>query len=206
MIVHVLVEGRLDSAVLHRLLHDAGHARGNVYGLKGCGYIRSKLSSFAASTGPSFALAAMVDLMDTGSSCCADVRRTWLPHAAPCVVFRVVRRETESWLMADRDGFARFARIPLSKIPTRPEDLNDPKRTLVNLCRSYSKPSVRSRVVPALRSTATEGREYNDCLSEFVRDSWDPARAALTAESLHRARVALLALERRCLPSICEGE
>ena len=86
----------------------------------------------------------LVDFMDTGHSCPPDVVAQWLPRAEPGMLFRVVVRELESWLLADRENFADFLGISITKPPDQPEQINDPKQQLVNLARCSRKSQIRS--------------------------------------------------------------
>ena len=64
---------------------------------------------------------ALVDFMDTGMECPPSVPSAWTPDRHPNLIFRVVVRELESWLLADRRGIARFLRIPAARVPSAPK-------------------------------------------------------------------------------------
>lgn len=104
---------------------------------------------------------------------------------------RVAVREIESWILADLDGFSRFTEVSRNRLPRTPEELDDPKMTLVNLVRNHGHRNVRERIVPEPRSGASEHPEYTDCLAEFVRGSWSTERARQASGSLDRALAAL---------------
>src|SRR2546428_10091179 len=116
IIVHALVEGLMDEAAAIRLIRASGHLPGTVYGKKGCGYIREKVGGFnRAAQGAHFLT--LVDLKGTRSNCAPDVISSWLPYRYPRMLFRVVTRDLESWLIADRVNLARFLHVDESKIP-----------------------------------------------------------------------------------------
>lgn len=156
-------------------------------GRKGNGYLRKNLPAFTrvARSIPFFLL---TDLDRT--ECPAALIQKWykakdLPKE---MLFRVVVHETEAWLLADRQGFARFSGVPLHRIPENPESLDDPKSALINLVRRYGKRSVKADILPQKGSTARVGLAYNQALCAFVRESWSPDRAEKIAGSLNRAR------------------
>ena len=119
--INALVEGDLDEAVATRV---TGHDMGLVYGRRGIGYVREKVTAFNRSA-HQIAYLTMVDLMDTRLPCAPQICHAWLPHPNRKMLFRVVVREVESWLLADREGIADFLSVPLNRIPNDPEQLPD---------------------------------------------------------------------------------
>jgi hypothetical protein len=113
-------------------------------------------------------------------------------------LFRVAVREVEAWLMADREGFSRFSGIPVEKMPHVPEDLEDPKRDLLQLVRRYAHREIKANLLPERGSIARIGLGYNEILSRFVRDTWSIKNAVSNSESLSRAcyRLRELAIQR----------
>lgn len=189
----LLVEGNLDESAGRRVAEKAGFSVSVTYGRRGIGYIRTKIAGFnrAASAQPILALA---DLMDTGMDCPPEVVEAWLPHRNEMMLLRVVVREIESWLLADRPNLAEFLKIPAEKIPLAPEELSDPKETLINLARKSRSASIRRTLVPAEGSTAREGPGYTSEMERFVRSRWDLEAAQEHAPSLERCLRSLKAL------------
>jgi len=192
-IVNPLVEGTLDEAVAIKIINATGHTAGVCYGKRGSGYIQRKIQSFNQ-TARSIYYLTLVDFMDTGHSCPPDVVAQWLPRAEPGMLFRVVVRELESWLLADRENFADFLGISITKLPDQPEQINDPKHQLVNLARRSRKSQIRSALVPESDSTAQVGRLYNSEMRVFVQSSWDIEAARRNAPSLDKCLERLDAL------------
>ncbi|MCY4054480.1 MAG: hypothetical protein OXF25_10775 [Cyanobacteria bacterium MAG CAR3_bin_5] len=89
--------------------------------------------------------------------------------------------------MADRGPLARYLSIPQGKIPARPEEVDDPKQTIVNLARQSRSSVVKDAVVPSARSGRSVGPGYTATIIEFVQDKWCPVRASKAAPSLARA-------------------
>lgn len=104
---------------------------------------------------------------------------------APNLLLRVPVRAVESWLMADRDGFAEFFKT--SRVPASPESEARPKEALVNACRSSRSPTIRRDMLPDVGSRRSVGRLYEARIIEFGREHWDLTRAASNSPSLKRA-------------------
>ena len=94
--------------------------------------------------------------------------------------------EVESWIMADRTGFAAFLSVPSHQIPSPTDDILNPKEFLVSLARRSRKKVVREALVPMPGANFPVGIEYNTLLSEFVREHWNLERAAVVSPSLKR--------------------
>jgi hypothetical protein len=181
--VNAIVEGDLDEAVALRLIVDTGHDPGVIYGRRGIGYIREKVSAFNRSANQ-IAYLTMIDLMDTRLPCAPEVVRQWLPHPNRGMLLRIVVREIESWLLADREGIAAFLAVPLTRVPINPEQLPDPKQALVNVARKSRRRRLRQSLVPAQGSVAQTGRLYVTELRAFVQNHWDVTNAAMHSVSL----------------------
>ena len=196
MLIRLLVEGRLDEAVGHRLAAECGLVVEQVYGRQGWVFVRAKIAAFnqAAQFTPCIA---MVDFMDTGMSCPPGVVQNWVPDPHPNMVFRVVVRELESWLLADRQGVATFLQTRERYVPTAPEEEDDPKRSLVNLARRSRSGRIRTALVPRLGSSAPVGPSYNPLMERFIRESWNPIAARNHSPSLDKCLTRLEELRAR---------
>ena len=180
----LLVEGNLDEAVGRRLAQAFGFEVSVVYGKRGCDYIKSKISGFNDSA-ISTPILTLVDLMDTGEPCPPEVIRRWIRGSQrPAMIFRVVVREIESWLLADPQNLAEFLNVPRDKVPDRPEDLPDPKRAVIQLARRSRRMATRRLLVPNPSGTAREGPGYTSAMCRFARKFWDPEIARGNAPSL----------------------
>ena len=189
-IIHTLVEGDLDEAAAVKLVMATRHTPGVCYGKHGWGYIRSKIQGFNQAARALHCLA-LVDFMDTGLDCAPEVVTQWLPHRRPRMLFRVVVRELESWLMADRGNLADFLRVDIALLPVAPEQLADRKRELVNIARHSRYRSVRSALVPDPESTAQVGKLYVSEMKQFIDERWDLQVARASAPSLDRCLTTL---------------
>ncbi|MCU0763607.1 MAG: hypothetical protein MUF76_11745 [Hydrogenophaga sp.] len=124
---------------------------------------------------------------DTDKKCPVELRNEWLPpHAPNSFMFRLAVPEAESWVLADREAFAEFFRVPINKITAEPEKLADAKVELLRLARMSKVRSLKEEVVSAT-SPVKRGVGYNTHLCALVYKHWDAIRAAERAPSLSRA-------------------
>ncbi len=181
-------EDELSEAVAGRLIEDAGAQCDAAYfvGRKGNTYLKNKMSDFMK-----IAHRPVLILTDLDSSGCApELRKQWLGSRANSggVVFRIAVREVESWLLADRKGFAKWSGISIGKMLRDIEKEADPKRYLLGLARSARK-DIRDELLPNARAAASQGFGYNRQLGGFARTLWSLDRAAEASDSLRRARM-----------------
>lgn len=178
------VEGPIDEAVLRRVVEHIGATLGSVYGKNGKATLLKQLPSYnqAARFLPWIVL---VDL-DHDAECAPPAQAQWLPTPASQMCFRIAVREVESWLLADRESLASFLAVASSRIPTNPENLDDPKTTLVNLARKSRRRDIRLGMVPRQGSGRSEGPAYASHVIEYAQGSWRPDVAIQHADSLQR--------------------
>jgi hypothetical protein len=162
---------------------------GTLFHGRGSGYLKRNIQGFnRASTGMPYLVLTDLDKKE----CAPKLIQEWLPETInPNLIFRVAVREVESWVLADRSGFAKFLGITEDKMPKKPDELVDPKAHLIELARTSRKRGLRDDIVPKVRSTARQGPSYNECLVFFVRESWNPSQARQNSPSLERTLKAL---------------
>jgi hypothetical protein len=106
--------------------------------------------------------------------------------------FRVAVRAVEAWLLADGEAIAGFLGVARTAIPSRsPDDLDDPKRMLVEIAKSSRRREIREDMVPRPASGRSVGPAYASRLIEFATSAWRPEVAAMCSESLRRAIASL---------------
>ena len=193
--VDMLVEGWLDEAVARKIISFAGHQPGTVYGKHGLGYLKNKLSGFNELAAHGNPILALVDFMDTGLECPPQLVQCWLPRCCSKLLLRAVVREIESWLLADREGISGFLRIPLRLVSERPEELPDPKQTLLQLARRSPSRRLREAMLPREGFSSSVGPGYTDVMHEFVFYRWSVEEARQYSPSLARCLKRLLELE-----------
>lgn len=190
--VSFAVEGPTDAAVVRRLAAHVDVQVHLVLTANGKNSVLEKLKGLdrAARGQPWWVL---VDL-DQDAPCAGNFVQRHLPHPAPHMRFRVAVRTVEAWLLADRPGFARFFGVPLTRLPTAPEELPDPKQVVVNLARLSERRDVREEVPPRPGSGKKTGALYSSKLIEFAMRHWNIEAARKTSKSLDRAVLRLAEL------------
>ena len=188
--INIVVEDELSEALCYKIMLSSSitYHIGATYGKCGYGYIRKKISGFNnAAKGTPFLV-----LADLEAQCAPKQINEWLnipKHHN--LLFRIAVREAESWLLADRSGFASFLNIKKELIPTNPDGINDPKKLLINLAKQSRRRTLRQAIVPISGRTARIGPDYNGQLSYFVSNMWNISEAMENSESLRRTVKAL---------------
>lgn len=185
-LIQLVVEDELSEAALRKLIDYSGRefTIHRVLRMGGFGQIKSRVQQFknASHATPHIVL---TDLDQY--ACAPELLTDWGANTLPsALLFRVAIREIEAWLLADRIGIAEYLTIPLTKIPLRPEDEPDPKRTLMNLARRSRKKRLTEEIVPAIGSRNSVGPLYNLRMGEFVRNVWNVPRAIENSIQLDR--------------------
>lgn len=111
------------------------------------------------------------------------------------LLLRVAVREVEAWLLADHVAMQGLLG-DRARLPPAPDALPDPKQHLLGLAKRAPR-DVRLDLVQEAGSVSRQGLGYNARLTDLVRMSWSPARAAERSPSLARARRSLGALARQ---------
>ena len=183
--VILAVEDRLSDAVATKILERFGLEIVKRVGFQGKSDLERKTAEFnRAANGITVFM--LIDL-DSPRDCPPGIIRSWIKGPLnPKFFFRVAVMEVESWVMADRIGFATFLSVPLHRIPSPTDDIVNPKEFLVSLARRSKKKTIREALVPTQGTTLSVGNGYNALLSEFVREHWDLERAAAASPSLKR--------------------
>ncbi len=194
--VYAAVEGTTDEAVLRRLLAECHLPEPIVYGKQGKAAIRKQLRSYNAAARHTPWIV-IVDL-DSEADRAPQLVSDWLPESADLMHLRVAVHAVEAWLLADAQGISRFLGVPLSRVPTNPDALPDPKLTLINLARRSRSRALREDMAPRPESGRTVGPAYVSRLIEFatdMTDGWRTRTAAQASPSLRGCtnRLSLLA-------------
>jgi len=180
----VVFEDDLSKAVLKKILPDkytyiwrSG---------RGFGYIKKNINEFNR-TAKTVPVLVLTDL--DRRECAPTLIEGWLPFHRhnPKLLFRVAVREVESWVLADRDRFARSLGIKGTSIQVKVDEIDDPKEYLINLARRSNKRELREAIVPGKGSEADHGPDYNGYLTQFIREYWDIQEAICNSPSLKRA-------------------
>ncbi len=161
----------------------------------GYGDIKSKCEAFLDMAKGGIHSFILTDL-DTAECACSLIR-SWfsIPKNEEVIlplqfIFRVAVREIESWIIADHEAWAAFIGIPASNFSQQPDQLDDPKRHLLNVIRKKGRKKIHREMLP--QGAAQIGPRYNEILCDFVDRLWEPERAAKRSPRLDRALKALM--------------
>lgn len=183
--VTIIFEDDLSEAVMTKILmqfpgkYDVCQS----YSGNGFGYLKANIRGFnqASVVNPHFML---TDL--DNYECPVALINDWIDFEMRSnFIFRIAVREVEAWLLADRQGLAKFLNVSIKNLPLNPDLEPDPKNTLIQLAKRSKKREVREDIVP-INNNAIIGPNYNGCLSEFIYKTWSIENAILHSESLRR--------------------
>jgi hypothetical protein len=153
-------------------------------GKQGNGWLRENIQKFC-DMGRQQAVLLLTDLDRT--PCAPVLLNVWtkgrvIPQK---FLFRVAVREIESWLLADHVAFKKFLGQKNLRLPDNPDQLLDPKRTLLEFAKE-SRRDIRDDLLARNGVMASQGLGYNSRLSQFVLNDWNPERAQKRSDSLRR--------------------
>ncbi len=152
---------------------------------RGRGYLRAKMKNWTQMSQRQGVLI-LTDL--DRLECPLVLLGDWLKGLTPTprLVLRVAVRTVESWALSDHEAMRRLVG-PRVALPSRPDELPNPKQHLLKLAQR-APPEVRLDLVKQQGAMASQGLGYNARLSEWIRSAWSPSRAAEISPSLRRAR------------------
>lgn len=152
-------------------------------GKRGNSYIRQRMKGFNAAS----RYTPHVVLTDLDNIACPpELIDDWINFTISSgLMFRIAVREAEAWLLADRNGFARFIGISGKKIPMNCEEIQNPKEFIVTLARRSSKRTIRADIVP--EGISSVGPGYNPKMEEFILNHWNIENAISNSRSLGKA-------------------
>lgn len=184
----IATEDVLSESVARRLVGETRSRLvvGNTIRRNGAGYLRSKFRNFCEIARRTPVL--LIADLDTAACPPAMIdiwsRRDAIPGR---LLFRIAVRQIESWILADREGIAKFLSVRVANIPKAPDALGNAKHALLQAAQKAPR-SLRDELVAERNAIAAQGLGYNDLLSKFVRTTWNPRNAASRSGSLDRAR------------------
>ena len=201
---YLVGEDAVSHAVIRRLLSHAGKTWQLEAHPARSGRIKPMLSNFLQlSRSARVILLAELDAVE----CAPRMKTDWLGEESlpDMMCFRIAVEEPESWLMADRRGFAAYLGVPETVIPVAgPRKPGESGKDEV--CTPY-KPSLYMMQEIACHSTdermrndlipkplARKGPKYNDALVPFISDRWNIERAMKNSYSLRKAVMAIRAM------------
>ncbi|MCH8149446.1 MAG: hypothetical protein IH987_15930 [Planctomycetes bacterium] len=186
--IDVVVEDELSEAVARKLLESSSqsYALRIVYSQGGYGYIKKNICGFNnAAKGTPYLVVTDLDTED----CAPRLIDKWFNKRTvqPNLLFRVAVKEVEAWLLAHRSAFAEFVGVREGLVPQNVEQIDDPKKKLIDIVRRSRRKRIREDIVPPQRSTREQGPDYNGRLVRFVESHWDPRLCTSVCRSLEKA-------------------
>ena len=189
--VSYAVEGRTDQPVAEKLLQASGLNPYRAFITNGKANLDKKLPDLNRSAAHLTWLVIRDLDQDDRNRCVPDLLVNLLGgRANGRMCFRLAVRSIEAWLMADSEAFAEFFAVR-RRLADRVDELDDPKTSLINLCRSSRRRQIREGLPPSQGSGRRVGPEYVAIMQDFVRRSWCPDRARRRSPSLERALASL---------------
>lgn len=184
--VTLIFEDDLSEAVMTKILMQFNnkYCICQSYSGNGFGYLKNNIRGFNQAS----VVNTHVMLTDLDNyECPVILKNDWIDFELNSnFIFRIAVREVESWLLADRQGIAKYFNVSLINLPLNPDLESDPKNTLIQLAKRSKKREIREDIVP-INKNATIGPNYNGCLAEFVFNYWSIDNAILQSESLRRS-------------------
>lgn len=120
------------------------------------------------------------------SKCPATLINEKLKSAAKSgnLLFRIAVAESENWLLADIDNLCHFLGCPRIN-SFSPDKEVDGKKCIIRMAKRSKNSGMKRKLVPT-GSTSPVGPGWNDILSEFIKEKWNPQTAAQHSKSLRR--------------------
>jgi hypothetical protein len=191
-VITVLVEGDTDVPFVSRLCEASGFQPRAPRVANGKHNLDPLIAGFARAGRGSPHL--VLRDLDADSPCAADwVASNGPSSAGAYFALRLAVHAVEAWFLADRAAAAKALHIGEQKIPLRPDEEADPKRTIVQLARASTKASVRTAIVPTPGMSRKAGPGYEGWLI-VASAAWSVDRAIANSPSLARALRRLTAL------------
>lgn len=196
--VYLAAEDRLGLALGHRLIKEQSLLQvWREFDGHGFAKLKSDIKKYDSMARNGLPIVMLTDL--DRRPCCTHLLDYWLgdgkkPHLN--FLLRICVREAEAWLLAHPAPLAKLFKLSVSKFPTQPESLTNPKAELLRLA-SKAPSKIHKALLPAKGSSAKIGIEYNDILCPLVTDEWDIDEASRRAPSLMKARTRIYKLALR---------
>lgn len=188
--INVAVEGESDREAAKAIVRAAGRTVSKIVVAGGKTKLDPKI--------PKYNLAARhqpwVVFRDSDGKCPVDLRNSLTSTVSSTnhrFSLRIAHTMTEAWLLADRQGFARFFRVRIALVPTDPEAIAHAKQHLLGICSQSSSRALKADIVTPSGKT---GPLYVARINEFARSHWDVVSAAEASPSLRRALDAIRSL------------
>lgn len=198
--VYIAGEDEATKAVIIRLLRDYAPSLHVVGELPARGsQVKTKISNYNRLAGS----IPVILLTDLDNEPCGPISKNKLLGAIvqePKFVINIAVDEVEAWLMADRDGFARYFGIPINQMPIStiqkmsgckplPEISVSVKSSWLfthSLMQNSTNAEKKAQVAVSPTDKNSKGKEYNTAVVPFIQNVWNPEVARAASDSLNR--------------------
>ena len=116
--------------------------------------------------------------LDDDAACAPTLVALLLPDKNERMLLRVCVKQVESWLMADKEAYARFCGVPLGHIPDNPETVGNPKALIQSLGESGKAVKLHRHFSKLKRTGVPMWGVLGEWHAQFAEKHWDPVRAA----------------------------
>ena len=182
--VYIVGEDDVTRHVIYRILSYCGAGRFTVLmelPARG-GEIKNKIPNFNQ-LAMKFPVILLTDL--DADNCAPELKRKLLGglEQAENLVFNVAVDEAEAWLMADRDGFAKYISVDVDQLPCAGLQKQGGAKACMEMQFSCKSSYFLTHI---LIREASKGREYNTAILPFINECWDIESAMRNSDSLCR--------------------
>jgi len=190
--IDYLCEGRSDEPACRKLITAAGAVPGASFmrPLRGTGKhnVDSRIPGLNAGAKHGNPVLVLRDL-DKDAVCAPELVKILVTERDPNLLLRICVHEMESWLLADREGYADHAGIRISLLPSDPEEIKDPKQLILNLADSGRARKLATFIKAKRRLGVQDWAILGEWHGEFAEDKWNIAAAMSSGKvpSLNRA-------------------
>lgn len=185
----VIVEGNTDEPIVSALMTTTGWVSDEytIFCANGKGNIVRKIAKHAEAARQ----IPRILFLDSDNKCPVDMRKDLEEkptHIPDDFILRIVCTCIESWVLADREGLARFCRVNISLIPTAQKlaSIHNHKNELLKVLRKSKSPKGRA-MTQGSGNDLQFSDDYTRHLADLMTDYWDAERAAQNNDSLRRA-------------------
>lgn len=173
--------------------------------------IKSKMAAFnlMASSYP------VVLLSDMDTDDCAPIAKNNLTKGIAVIhdnfIINIAVDEAEAWLLADRDGLAKYLGVKIEVMPIAEEQkfggMHKRTEMAVSLKSSYflthniisTSTDKELKAQISAPGKACKGPEYNSAIVPFIQNSWNIEMARKNSYSLDKAIMRIQSLQDRCM-------
>jgi len=176
--IDYLGEGRTDEIVARRLIESVNGIPGLSYLRPQSGTGKSNLDRRLNGLNKGAALGRRVlVLRDLDNAACApELLQRLLPDRHPNLLLRIIIPESESWFLADRDAYASFCGVSVTKIPKQPEAMGDPKRFVLDLADAGFASKLKRFLDDADKRGVPRWAALAEWNARFCETVWNPVR------------------------------